>query len=48
MKGVKHTTKEIGRFEGFVSAHENVEVDVGLGEGGHVWVLCDRGSGYLE
>ena len=38
----KRTTEEISRFEGLVAAHEDVEVDVGLGKGGHVWVLCTQ------
>lgn len=38
-RGGGRTTKEIGWFEGFVAAHEDVEMDVGLGKGGQMWVL---------
>lgn len=37
----KRTAKDVGDVDGLVAAHEDVEMDVGLGEGGHVWVLRD-------
>lgn len=33
------TSEDISRFEGLVPAHEDVQMYVRLGEGGHVWVL---------
>jgi len=36
-----HTVEEICGFESLVAAHEDVEVDIGLGEGRHVGVRRD-------
>lgn len=37
----RHTGKDISGIYSFVAAHQDVEVDVGLGEDGHVWGLYE-------